>query len=211
MGKLFLFLIIIFVFISCTATESFHRQPQPEVAPLKKINYIIKSGDSLWKISKRYGTTPEELMKINKIPSPNNLQIGQKILIPHSEKKVKGDFSWPLKGNVVNFFGENVDNSVNRGLNIQTNSISKEVKSAAKGKVVFANQLKGWGHTVILQHLGDFYTIYANLEPSLIKEGSIAKSNQIIGNVASGKSGNHILHFEIRKRYIPQDPLQYLN
>jgi hypothetical protein len=29
--------------------------------------------------------------------------------------------------------------------------------------------------------------------------------------VAQGKNKNHILHFEVRKRSVPQDPLIYLN
>lgn len=210
MGKLFLFLTFIVVFTSCASTESLYR-PQARATSIKKLYYTVKPGDSLWKISKRYGTTPKELTKINKISSPDNLQIGQRILILPSARKIKRDFSWPLNGDIINFFGENVGSSINRGLNIQVNSASKEVKAAAKGKVVFANQLKGWGHTVVLQHISDFYTIYANLEPALVREGTVAQAEQIIGKVASGKKGNHILHFEIRKRYIPQDPLQYLN
>ena len=39
---------------------------------------------------------------------------------------------------------------------------------------------------------------------------SFAKKGQTIAEVASGRDGNYILHFEIRKNYIPQDPLRYI-
>ena len=210
MGKLFLFFII-FIFSSCASTNSFHKPLVTQASQQDKMCYIVKRGDSLWRISKRYGTTPEALMRMNRISSPDNLKIGQKILVPSSGRGTSGNFTWPLSGEVINFFGESIDSTVNRGLNIQTGFSSKEVKAAAKGKVVFANQLKGWGHTVILEHGGDFYTIYANLEPSLVKEGVVIQKAQVIGQAASGKNGSHILHFEIRKRYVPQDPLRYLN
>ena len=42
--------------------------------------YIVKSGDSLWSISKKYGLTVDELKELNDL-SNNNLSIGQKLLI----------------------------------------------------------------------------------------------------------------------------------
>ena len=43
--------------------------------------YIVKSGDSLYRISKNFNTTVDELKRINNLTS-NNLSIGQKLIIP---------------------------------------------------------------------------------------------------------------------------------
>lgn len=43
--------------------------------------YIVKSGDSLWSIANRYGTTVARLQEINNLTS-NLLSVGQRILIP---------------------------------------------------------------------------------------------------------------------------------
>ncbi len=220
------FLLIIISFISCAPARSpsarspsariTKRIPEkrisnsPSTSLNKKIPYVIKKGDSLWQISKKYGVSPKRIMKENNIASAHNLKVGQKIFIPRTSQRNK-PFIWPVEGRIINFFNENIGNSQNKGLNIKLKSNNKKVKAAAQGKVVFSNYLKGWGKTIILKHRPYFYTIYANLESASLKENSFAKQGQTIGNVTCGKNGNYILHFEIRKKYIPQDPLRYLN
>ncbi|RFU68199.1 LysM peptidoglycan-binding domain-containing protein [Bacillus sp. V59.32b] len=44
--------------------------------------YIIKHGDTLWKISQRYNTTVQRILAANRGVSPDRLTVGQKILIP---------------------------------------------------------------------------------------------------------------------------------
>ena len=43
--------------------------------------YIVKSGDSLYSIAKKYETTVNELKSLNNLTS-NNLRIGQKLIVP---------------------------------------------------------------------------------------------------------------------------------
>lgn len=46
--------------------------------------HTVKSGDSLWKLSKQYGTTIEAICDANKITADKTLQIGQSLSIPTS-------------------------------------------------------------------------------------------------------------------------------
>ena len=48
--------------------------------------YIVKKGDSLWKIAKKYGSTIEDIAKVNEIEDENIIDIGQKLFIPKYNK-----------------------------------------------------------------------------------------------------------------------------
>lgn len=43
--------------------------------------YYVKTGDSLWKIGKKFNTTIEELLELNEMVSPDSLSPGQQIII----------------------------------------------------------------------------------------------------------------------------------
>ena len=53
--------------------------------PMTK-TYIVKSGDSLYKIAKMHGINAEDIRELNKIRK-NHLSINQKLIIPIKEKK----------------------------------------------------------------------------------------------------------------------------
>ncbi|MCF0126565.1 MAG: DUF3794 domain-containing protein [Clostridia bacterium] len=46
------------------------------------IMYIIKKGDTLWEISKKFGSTIEDIVRANGIEDENKISVGQKIFIP---------------------------------------------------------------------------------------------------------------------------------
>ena len=65
--------------------------------------YVVKSGDSLWSIAKKYATTVNELKSLNNLTS-NNLQIGQTLKVPTNTTSVEantytvksGDSLWSI-------------------------------------------------------------------------------------------------------------------
>ena len=58
-------------------------EPVEETAEeVKEIVYIVKPGDVLWKIAKRFGTTWQRLAEYNKLKNPHLIFPNQKILIP---------------------------------------------------------------------------------------------------------------------------------
>lgn len=56
---------------------------QPE-APVESNTYTVKSGDSLWSIANKYGTTVSNLKSLNNLTS-DNLSVGQVLRVPSSE------------------------------------------------------------------------------------------------------------------------------
>lgn len=55
--------------------------PTPTPTPENKI-YVVKKGDTIYKIAKRYGTTMEAIIAANNLRNPNLIYPGQILLIP---------------------------------------------------------------------------------------------------------------------------------
>lgn len=58
--------------------------PTEESSPTTDVTYIVKSGDSLWSIAQKYGTTVSNLKSLNNLTG-NTLQIGQKLLVKSNQ------------------------------------------------------------------------------------------------------------------------------
>lgn len=107
--------------------------------PSDSITYTVMSGDSLWKIAQKYGTTVGEIQELNNL-STTNLSIGQKLQIPKKATTVtptsktyivqSGDSLWKIAqkyGTTVNNLKEindlKSDNlSINQVLTIPNDS-----------------------------------------------------------------------------------------
>lgn len=69
----------ILIIPSTSQTPEVPVEPTPPVS--NNIEYVVKSGDSLYSIAKKYGITASELQRYNNLPS-TLLSIGQVLLIP---------------------------------------------------------------------------------------------------------------------------------
>ena len=56
--------------------------PTPSPAPTEVTTYVVKSGDSLWAISVRFGTTVRALQDLNGLGNNTTLHVGQVLKIP---------------------------------------------------------------------------------------------------------------------------------
>lgn len=96
------------------------------VAPIDSNYYTVKSGDSLWSISRKFGITVDELKNANNLSS-NLLSIGQNLIIPGKEAQATSDEYVVKKGDtlysIAKKYNTSVDNlkSIN---NIITDSLA---------------------------------------------------------------------------------------
>ncbi len=66
-------------------------EPVDEACPPgERINYTIKAGDTFFELARRYGTTVQRIQELNPGVNPNNLQVGQVIVIECGIPKPKG-------------------------------------------------------------------------------------------------------------------------
>ena len=151
-------------------------------------------------------------------------EIIKKIIVEESKRKKENNFSvshltmdaripWPIEsGEIVELFGEKRSpkgiKTKNNGIDFSTN-VGEICYSVAEGEVS-AIALVGIGKAVIINH-GGFYTVYSGLENISVKKGDKVGLKQKIGVVVTSKTTlKTILHFEIWKGKIPQNPDQWL-
>lgn len=169
----------------------------------------IEKGDTLYSISKRYGTTVEELIEYNNISDPTNISIGTKIYIPTNEEL---SFILPISnGKIIKKFGVLKNGMKNDGINISANERTP-IKASENGEVIYVgDELKDYGNLLIIRHNEEIVTAYSHADRFTVKQGDVVKKGQVIGYV--GKTG-HIkepqLHFAIRKKNKPVNPLSLL-
>ena len=51
--------------------------------------YVVRAGDSLYALARRFGTTAEELRRLNQIADPSRLVIGQSLVVPGPAEDVR--------------------------------------------------------------------------------------------------------------------------
>jgi murein DD-endopeptidase MepM/ murein hydrolase activator NlpD len=79
------------------------------------------------------------------------------------------------------------------------------------GHVVYTGWFRGYGNLIIVDHGGEYYTVYAHAADIRVTEGDEVKQGQIIGTVGdTGSLQGPRLYFEVRHEGKPQDPAQWL-
>ncbi len=84
------------------------------------------------------------------------------------------------------------------------------VFATADGKVTEAGRQSGYGNCIDISHGYHYVTRYAHLSEVLVKVGQEVKRGEMIGKVGStGKSTGSHLHYEVRFKDEPQNPVNY--
>lgn len=183
----------------------------------KGVYHKVKKGETLWRIAKTYGVSIGKITRVNNIPKVAKIEKNQLVFIPGAEVTQEivldaddnqNEFIWPIKGKVIKYFHERYEGRVSKGIDIKARE-GDEVKAARRGRVVFADYLSGYGHTVILDHSDGYHSVYAKNAKLFVKLDELVLKNKVIALV--GRSSRlAYLHFEIRKNSIEDNPLYYL-
>ncbi|MDF3029986.1 MAG: peptigoglycan-binding protein LysM [Moraxellaceae bacterium] len=77
--------------------------------------------------------------------------------------------------------------------------------------VVYAGSgLVGYGRLLIIRHDENYISAYAHNDRFLVSEGERVKLGQVIAEMGASGADRDKLHFEIRERGKPVDPLRFL-
>lgn len=115
------------------------------------------------------------------------------------------DWAWPMQGNIIQGF-----NASTKGIDIE-GAIGDTVKAAADGKVMYSgNGVRGLGNLLLVMHDDGYISAYAHNQDLLVKKDATVKKGQKIATVGQSDTSSPRLHFEIRRRGTPVNPLSYL-
>jgi murein hydrolase activator len=125
-----------------------------------------------------------------------------------------GRLDWPVDGAVLYRYGRvvNPNNTTTRwnGIGIAA-ATGTPVHSVAPGTVVSVGQLGTYGLTVIVQHGGGDYSVYASLNSSSVQKSQTIRKGDVVGTVGvSDPELRPHLHFEIRPQGRAVDPESWL-
>ena len=199
--------------------------------------YTVKRGDTLYRISRMTGTSVKDIARMNNIPAPYTLEVGQQLRVNGSSSssakksttskgktaKVTPSYAvpqsswppvgqrcwrWPTSGKVV--LPYSTADGGNKGIDI-AGTRGQPILATAPGRVVYAGSaLRGYGNLIIIKHNDDYLSAYAHNDTMLVREQQEVKAGQKIATMGSTGTSSTRLHFEIRYKGKSVNPLQYL-
>jgi Peptidase family M23 len=90
--------------------------------------------------------------------------------------------------------------------------LGSRVYATGAGLVSFAGRAGGYGNLVQISHPGGLVTRYGHLSQILVAEGSTVSKGEVVGLMGStGRSTGSHLHYEIRVRGVPVNPLDFVD
>ncbi len=128
---------------------------------------------------------------------------------------VRGRLSWPADGKVVGEYGAQVHprfgtKTFRNGIDIEV-AEGTEIRAVYPGHVVYTGWFRGYGNLIIVDHGGEYYTLYAHAADIKVAEGEDVRQGQSIGTVGdTGSLQGPRLYFEVRHQGKPQDPATWL-
>ncbi|HPI41745.1 MAG TPA: M23 family metallopeptidase [Pseudobdellovibrionaceae bacterium] len=84
--------------------------------------------------------------------------------------------------------------------------------ASAKGTVIYAGRdFRGYGKMVLIESTNEWATLYAHLDKIYVSEGQTLQMGDTLGSMGrTGRASGTHLHFELRKKKSPVNPLVYL-
>jgi septal ring factor EnvC (AmiA/AmiB activator) len=122
-------------------------------------------------------------------------------------ESLRGRMPAPIAGKVAARFGaKRADGPVWRGVFFRA-AQGTEVRAVAPGRIAYAKGMRGWGNLIIINHGGEYLSIYGFNETLLKEAGDTVKAGDVIAT-AGNTGGNEEsgLYFELRHLGKPIDP-----
>jgi lipoprotein NlpD len=220
--------------VTCVAVLAIAACAGPDRRPSAPEWHVVRSGETLYSIARRYGLDYRELARWNGIGRDYLIHPGDRLRLrrpardaiasrespsapaaPPARRASPDDpahrappWRWPVDvGSVVGIVRQP---SGGVGLRID-GGLNQPILAAADGKVVYTGSgLRGYGQLVIINHVRGWLTAYGHNAFVNVKEGDEVRAGQPIAAMGLGPGQRAMLYFEIRLEGEPLDPLTQL-
>ncbi len=144
------------------------------------------------------------IARVEAVPAPGQA------LVPFSG--LRGALRLPVRGELTGAFGapRGASGTESKGVFIRAPE-GRPVRAVARGRVVFADWMRGFGNLIILDHGENYLSIYANNDSLLKQVGeNVTVGEPIAITGASGGNEETGLYFELRHLGRAFDPLRWV-
>jgi septal ring factor EnvC (AmiA/AmiB activator) len=126
----------------------------------------------------------ELVMLVTSSGSSEGSELAESIQQTTRFEAVRGSLPWPVRGKVLEPFGEVVNAELgtktdNVGIVIETEA-SAEIKASFSGRVRLVDVMPGLGRVIFIEH-GDYLTVYGNFSLVYTGPGDEIKAGQTLG------------------------------
>lgn len=187
------------------------------ILPITGVRHIVKEGETLSTIAKKYEGDVEEILAYNQLSDESSIAVGDTVVIPngemHSAPKQKTASAQPVS--VSGASGESASGLTHpvpgarrsqgihgyNGVDLAAPA-GTAIRAAAAGEVIVSKS-SGWnggyGNYIVIKHANGVQTLYAHNSENYVGVGAYVAQGEVIGAVGNtGKSTGSHVHFEVR-------------
>lgn len=194
----------------------------------KGVLHTVRAADNLSKIAEMYRTTEKVIEESNNLHWWNPARTGDVLFIPGVKPVLmnqqwkdyfskRGIFGVPFSrwATWTSGFGLRIDPFTGKqrehtGVDLRA-KYGDAVYASAPGRVIFTGVAGGYGNLIQIAHAHGYVTYYGHLSKIYAHMGEKVHRGTLIGRVgATGRVTGPHLHFEIRYKGKPLDPLQFI-
>jgi murein DD-endopeptidase MepM/ murein hydrolase activator NlpD len=197
------------------------------------IVHVVGRGENLFRIGKAYGVDYRDLARENHIADSARIEVGQRIFIPGATRRLPVEIiaplatserapaaselpvgsdrlRWPMRsGTLTSGFGPR-NGTFHDGIDIAAPE-GTPIYAARGGRVIYSDQIPGYGNIVILEHAEGLSTVYAHNQKNEVAQGDVVRQGDEVSRVGqTGRTTGPNLHFEVRIQNVARNPLFFL-
>ena len=141
--------------------------------------YIVKSGDTLYSIARRFNTTVDEIKSLNN-KNNNTLTIGEELLVPNSNLANQNNSNYIVKRgdtlySIANSFNTTVDNIK------ELNNLTSNILTIGQELIVLNSKENDFNYNTYIVKRGD--TLYSIANNYGVSINSIKELNNLTSNI----------------------------